>query len=55
MESDPVRFFGTLMQVCINDDWKKESMLAATAVSFALGMGASILTVYLLTVAHLLI
>ena len=55
MESDPVRLFGMLLRVCIRDDWKKESMLTATAVSFALGMGASVLTAYLLTVAHLMI
>ncbi|MDA4137255.1 MAG: hypothetical protein OK449_09715 [Thaumarchaeota archaeon] len=55
MESDPVRYFGMLLNMCIRDDWKKESMLAATAVSFALGIGASVLTVYLLSTAGLLV
>ncbi len=55
MQSDPVQFFGMLLRVCIRDDWKRESMLTATAVSFILGMGASILTAYFLTVAHLMI
>ena len=52
MENDPLVFFGALMNVCINDEWKQESLLTATAVSFALGMVASIGTVYILTVAH---
>jgi 3-dehydroquinate dehydratase len=55
MESDPVQFFGMLLRVCIRDDWKKESMLTATTISFILGMGASVLTAYFLTVAHLLL
>ena len=45
-------FFGMLLNVCIKDEWKKESMLTATAVSFALGIGASVLTAYFLTLAH---
>jgi hypothetical protein len=52
MENDPLAFFGMLLNVCIKDEWKKESMLTATAVSFALGMVASVLTVYALTMAH---
>jgi hypothetical protein len=55
MESDPMRVFGMLMNVCIRDDWKKESLLTATAVSFALGIGASVLTAYFISAAHLLI
>ena len=55
MENDPVRFFGELLRVCIRDDWKKESMVTATAISFALGIGASVLTAYFLTFAHLLL
>jgi hypothetical protein len=55
MESDPVRFFGALLSVCIRDDWKKESMVTATAISFGLGIGASVLTAYFLTLAHVLI
>jgi hypothetical protein len=55
MESDPVRYFGVLLSVCIRDDWEKESMLTWTALSFALGIGASVLTAYFLTVAHLVI
>jgi hypothetical protein len=52
MESDPMRFFGALLNVCIRDDWKKESMLTATALSFALGIGASVVTAYFLSVAN---
>ncbi len=55
MENDPLAFFGarpTATVPGINDEWKKESLLTATAVSFALGMVASIGTVYILTVAH---
>lgn len=55
MESDPVKFFGMLLQVCIRDDWKKESMLTATAISFALGTVASVATIYVLSLAHVLV
>ena len=41
MENDPMAFFGVLLSACISDEWKKESMLAATAISFALGIVAS--------------
>jgi hypothetical protein len=52
MENDPTAVFGVLLKVCIKDDWTKESMLVATAVSFALGVAASGITAYLLTVSH---
>ena len=55
MESDPVRYFGMLLNMCIRDDWKKESLLAATALMFALGIGASVVTVYALSTVGLLI
>jgi len=55
MESDPLASFGSLMNVCIRDDWEKDSMLAATAISFALGVGASVLTAYALTLSHLFV
>jgi hypothetical protein len=55
MEKDPMAVFGSLMSVCIRDDWKKESMLTATAVSFALGMVASVVSVYLLSIANVLV
>ena len=47
-------FFGMLLNVCIRDEWKKESLLTATAISFALGIVASGLTAYVLTAAHVL-
>lgn len=52
MENDPMGSFGVLLRACISDEWKKESMLTATAVSFALGVVASGATAYLLTVFH---
>ncbi|MDA4113316.1 MAG: hypothetical protein OK474_04635 [Thaumarchaeota archaeon] len=52
MENNPLAFFGMLLNVCINDEWKKESMLTATAVSFALGMVASVATAYAISMAH---
>jgi hypothetical protein len=52
MENDPMAFFGMLLNACIRDEWKKESMLTATAISFALGIVASGLTAYALTAAH---
>lgn len=55
MESDPTAVFGTLLKVCIKDEWTKESMLAATAISFALGVAASVATAYFLTMAHAII
>ncbi|MDA4131971.1 MAG: hypothetical protein OK454_02430 [Thaumarchaeota archaeon] len=55
MESDPVRYFGMLLNMCIRDDWKKESLLAVTALMFALGIGASVVTVYALSTVGLLI
>ena len=45
-------FFGMLLNACIRDEWSKESMLTATAISFALGIVASGLTAYVLTAAH---
>ena len=55
MESDPVRHFGALLTVCIRDDWRKESMATATAISLGLGFATSVLTAYFLTVAHVLL
>ncbi len=52
MEADPTAVFGGLLKACIKDDWTKESMLAATAISFVLGIGASMVTAYVLTAAH---
>jgi hypothetical protein len=52
MNSDPTSVFGALLRVCIKDEWTNESMLAATAISFALGVVASGVTAYLLTVSH---
>jgi hypothetical protein len=52
MESDPMAFFGMLLNACIRDEWRKESLLTATAISFALGIVTSGLTAYVLTAAH---
>ncbi len=55
MENDPMAFFGMLLNACIRDEWKKESLFTATAISFGLGVVASGLTAYILTVAHAVI
>ena len=52
MENDPMATFGMLLRACISDAWKKESMLTATAISFALGVVASGATAYVLTAFH---
>lgn len=56
MQNDPLTTFSALWRACLrDDDESKESLLAMTAVSFALGMAASILTFYFLGAAHLIL
>lgn len=55
MENDPLITFGLLWRACVRDDDSRESLLTLTAVSFALGMAASVATAYFLGLAHLMI
>jgi hypothetical protein len=55
MQSDPLTTFSVLWRACLSDDDdSRESLLTFTAVSFALGMVASVATVYFLGAAHLI-
>ena len=49
MENDPMTTFGLLWRACVSDDKdSRASLITATAVSFALGMVASVATTYFL-------
>ena len=55
MQNDPLTTFSLLWRACLrDDDDSKESLLTVTALSFTLGMVASVATVYFLGLAHLL-
>jgi hypothetical protein len=56
MTGDPLSVFLSLLTVCVRDDDGADSrlsLLAFTAVSFAIGVATSGLTLYLLSAAHL--
>jgi len=54
--NDPMTTFGLLLRACVSDDKdSRASLFAATAVSFGLGMVASIATTYFLGAAHLIV
>jgi hypothetical protein len=56
MENDPLTTFGLLWKACVSDDNdSRASLITATAVSFALGMVASVATAYFLGVSHLIV
>jgi len=56
MQNDPLTTFSVLWRACLRDDDEStESLLTVTALSFALGMVASVATVYLLGAAHLIL
>jgi len=56
MQNDPLTTFSLLWRACVrDDDDSRESLLTVTAVSFALGMAASVVTLYLLGAAHLIL
>ena len=50
MPPDPSSFFGGLTRGCIRDDWVEDGSVVRDSVLFTiLGMGCSLLTVYLLS------
>jgi hypothetical protein len=56
MQGDPLTTFSLLWRACVrDDDDSTESLLTVTAVSFALGMAASVVTFYFLGAAHLIL
>jgi len=56
MGNDPMTTFGLLWRACVSDDKdSRESLITVTAVSFALGVLASVATAYFLGVAHLIV
>jgi len=51
MSSDPSSFFGGLTRGCIRDDWVDDGSAVRESVLFTiLGMGCSVLTLYVLSV-----
>jgi hypothetical protein len=55
MQNDPLTTFSLLWRACLRDDEdSRESLLTVTAISFALGMAASVATLYFLSAAHLI-
>ena len=56
MQNDPLTDFGLLLRACLRDDEdSRESLLTITALSFGLGMAASVATAYFLGIAHVFI
>ena len=55
MDSNPLTDFGLLLRACVGDDEDSESLLTVTAISFTLGLAASMTTAYLLGLAHLIV
>jgi len=56
VQNDPLTTFSLLWRACVrDDDDSRESLLTVTALSFALGMVASVATVYFLGAAHLIL
>lgn len=54
MQSDPLTTFSVLWRSCLTDDEDStESLLTVTALSFGLGMIASLITAYFLGATHL--
>jgi hypothetical protein len=56
MPKDPMSSFGNLMSGCINDEYTQENGVVLTEVIFlALGVCASVVTTYLLSLAGILL
>ncbi len=55
MQADPLTTFSSLWRACLRDDDDVAESVTVTAVSFVLGMVASVVTVYFLSAAHLLL
>jgi hypothetical protein len=55
MPQEPMSYFGWLLSCCINDDTSKQSGEAlSAAVLFASGMVASVVTIYVVGMFHLM-